>query len=141
MIRRNNHPLLEMLFLQHHLEEVEAMEESKVEEEEGVLAEVIFTAPIVIKMVTLKVIAFKRKEIPLIQILRKEEGENSQTLFLTCNKLEACDDFTWYLDSGCSNHMYGNKKLFVKLDENVKGTTSFGNDNEGDVMGKCTIAK
>ena len=24
----------------------------------------------------------------------KEEGENSQTLFLTCNKLEYCDDFT-----------------------------------------------
>jgi hypothetical protein len=46
----------------------------------------------------------------------KEEGENSQTLFLTCNKLEACDDFTWYLDIGCSNHMSGNKKLFVKLD-------------------------
>jgi hypothetical protein len=36
--------------------------------------------------------------------------------------------------------MIGNKKLFVKLDENVKGTISFGNDNEGDVMGKCTIS-
>ena len=28
----------------------------------------------------------------------------------------------------------------MKLDENVKGTVSFGNDNEGDVMGKGTIS-
>ena len=28
----------------------------------------------------------------------------------------------------------------MKLDENVKGTVSFGNDNEGDVMGKCIIS-
>ena len=32
--------------------------------------------------------------------------------------------------------MTGNKKMFVKLEENVKGTFSFGNDNKGDVMGK-----
>ena len=66
MIRRNNHPLLEMIFLQHHSKEVEVVEESEVEvveveEEAAVLAEEIFTAPIVIKMVTLKAIAFKRK--------------------------------------------------------------------------------
>ena len=66
----------------------------------------------------------------------QQESENSQNVFLTCNKLEDCDDFTWYLDSACSNHMTRNTKLFVKLDENVKGTVSFGNDNEGDVMGK-----
>ena len=83
---------------------------------------------------------FQKKRDTSHSNFRKEEGENSQTLFLTCNKLEGCDDFTWYLDSGCSNHMNGNKKLFLKLDENVKGTVSFGNDNEGDVMGKCTIA-
>ena len=40
----------------------------------------------------------------------KEKGENYQALFLTCNKLEDCDDFPWYLDSGCSNHMTRNKK-------------------------------
>ena len=62
-----------MIFLQHHSEEVEVVEESEVEvaevkEETTVLAEVIFTAPILIKMVTLKDISFKIKEIPLIQI-------------------------------------------------------------------------
>ena len=53
--------------------EVEVMVESEVEEEAAVLAEVIFTAPIVIKMVTLKVIAFKRKEIPLSQISTRKK--------------------------------------------------------------------
>jgi hypothetical protein len=36
--------------------------------------------------------------------------------------------------------MTRNKKLFVKLDENVKWTISFGNDNEGYIMGKSTIS-
>ena len=49
------------------------VEVAEVEEEATVLAEVIFTAPIVIKMVTLKAIAFKRKEIPLIQISEKKK--------------------------------------------------------------------
>jgi hypothetical protein len=70
----------------------------------------------------------------------KEEGETSQTLFLTTNCLQAKDDLAWYLDSGCSNHMTGNKSLFVKLDESVKGKVNFGNDNETDIMGKGTLA-
>ena len=30
--------------------------------------------------------------------------------------------------------------MFVNLGENVKGMVIFGNDNEGYVMGKCTIS-
>jgi hypothetical protein len=31
----------------------------------------------------------------------------------------------WYLDTGCSNHMTGNKKWFVKLDYSVKRSIRF----------------
>jgi hypothetical protein len=83
---------------------------------------------------------FKKKRDTSQANFSKEEGEISQTLFLTSNFLEAKHDFTWYLDSGCSNHMTGNKIQFVKLDESVKGKVNFGNDKEVDIMGKGTLA-
>ena len=66
MIRRKTHPLFEMIFLQHNSEEVDVVEElevevGEVEEKIAILVEVIFSSTIVIKMVTLKVISFKRK--------------------------------------------------------------------------------
>jgi hypothetical protein len=68
----------------------------------------------------------------------KNEGEKSQTLFLTCNSFDAKHDFVWYLDSGFSNHMRGNKNMFLKLDESVKRRVNFGNDNKTEVRGKGT---
>ena len=50
----------------------------------------------------LEIHCFQKKRDTSHSNLNKEEGENFQTLFLTCNKLEDCDDFTWYLDSCCS---------------------------------------
>ena len=86
MIRRNTHPLFEMIFLQHNSEEVEVVEESKievaeVEEKIAILLEVIFSPPIVIKMVTSKVIPFKRKEITLIQISARKKVKNLKLCF------------------------------------------------------------
>jgi len=36
--------------------------------------------------------------------------------------------------------MIGNKNMLVKLYVNVTGKVNFGNDNQADVMGKCTLA-
>jgi len=42
----------------------------------------------------------------------------------------------WYLDSGCSNHMTGNKCLFSNLNENFRENVKLGNNSSIRVMGK-----
>ena len=46
----------------------------------------------------------------------------------------------WLVDSGCSNHMTRCKGLFKMLDESMKLTVKFRDDNEMKVEGKGTVA-
>ncbi|CAL9007315.1 unnamed protein product [Prunus brigantina] len=46
---------------------------------------------------------------------------------------------TWYLDSGCSNHMSGSKKLFSNMDESFRDNVKLGNNSSLRVMGKGDI--
>jgi len=45
----------------------------------------------------------------------------------------------WFLDSGCSNHMSGNKEWFSNFDEGFRHTVKLGKDNKMNVMGKCCV--
>jgi len=45
----------------------------------------------------------------------------------------------WILDSGCSNHMSGNKDWFSELDKNFRHTVKLGNDTRIAVMGKGSV--
>ena len=45
----------------------------------------------------------------------------------------------WYVDSGFSTHMTGDRKKFVSLKEKKDGTVSFGNDGSSNVIGLGTI--
>lgn len=40
----------------------------------------------------------------------------------------------WYIDSGCSNHMTGNKNLFTTLDEGHRSSVELGNSARMMVM-------
>ncbi|XP_074290249.1 uncharacterized protein LOC141616980 [Silene latifolia] len=42
----------------------------------------------------------------------------------------------WYLDSGCNNHMYGDKKAFSELDESYRDVVKFGDNTSINVIGK-----
>ncbi|GJV64547.1 putative RNA-directed DNA polymerase [Tanacetum coccineum] len=45
----------------------------------------------------------------------------------------------WFLDSGCSNHMCGNKERFVDLDESFSNTVKLGNNTRMTVEGKGSM--
>ena len=41
----------------------------------------------------------------------------------------------WYLDSGCSRHMTGDKEQFNKLDAKDGGHITFGDNAKGKIIG------
>lgn len=45
----------------------------------------------------------------------------------------------WFLDSGCSNHMSGNKKWFIDFDEQFRHSVKLGNNSRMPVMGRENI--
>ncbi|CAN1339431.1 Retrovirus-related Pol polyprotein from transposon TNT 1-94 [Linum perenne] len=47
----------------------------------------------------------------------------------------------WYLDSGCSNHMTGDKRNFSFLEEKQGGKVTFGDNNKSRIMGKGIVGK
>jgi len=42
----------------------------------------------------------------------------------------------WYIDSGCSKHMNGDKNKFLSLKESKSGNVTFGNAAPGKIRGK-----
>ena len=46
---------------------------------------------------------------------------------------------TWYLDSGCSNHITGKLNLFSGLDNSVKTDVTLGNNVQVTILGKGTV--
>ena len=53
---------------------------------------------------------------------------------------EEKNEYIWFLDSGCSNHMTGNISMFSMLDGNLKSQVTLGTDSKVSVMGKCRVS-
>jgi hypothetical protein len=45
----------------------------------------------------------------------------------------------WFLDSGCSNHMIGQKEWFFNFDDKYKDSVKLGDDSRMSVMGKGSV--
>jgi len=46
---------------------------------------------------------------------------------------------TWYLDNGVINHIYGDKDMFMELDESIKGNITFAYHSKASIKRKDTI--
>uniref|UniRef100_A0A251VGU8 Putative zinc finger, CCHC-type n=1 Tax=Helianthus annuus TaxID=4232 RepID=A0A251VGU8_HELAN len=75
-------------------------------------------------------------------LLHEEEPEdgNDETLFMIFNVEEITKEDCWYLDSGCSNHITGNKDLFILLNESEKKEVRTGDDKRLNVLGSGDVA-
>ncbi|KAL5779001.1 hypothetical protein ACOSQ2_009738 [Xanthoceras sorbifolium] len=71
--------------------------------------------------------------------LNKERGEMSNFtekqeevvfLLMACHAKEENHRNMWYLDTGCTNHMCGEKFAFSKLDELFRNTVKFGDNSQ-----------
>ena len=55
---------------------------------------------------------------------------NNYVCYTTLTVLKVRDTYLWYLDSGCSRHIIGNKVLFKTLFEGKIGTFTFGDESK-----------
>ena len=45
----------------------------------------------------------------------------------------------WYLDSGCSKHMIGDKSKFLSISFKQEGHVTYGDNNKGRILGRGSI--
>ena len=65
--------------------------------------------------------------------------DNDYLCYTVLTVLKALDSCLWYLDSGCSRHMTGNKGLFKTLSEGKIGTVTFGDGSKSVIRGIGTV--
>ncbi|TXG72550.1 hypothetical protein EZV62_001129 [Acer yangbiense] len=69
-----------------------------------------------------------------------ELGEEEEMLLMSYVEMnEAKREDVWFLDSGCSNHMCGDKTFFCELNENFRQMVKLGNNSRMTVMGKGNV--
>ncbi|XP_024962791.1 uncharacterized protein LOC112502978 [Cynara cardunculus var. scolymus] len=72
--------------------------------------------------------------------MHKEDSHNDDTMFMMLSIQEPNLRNLWYLESGCSNHMIGNRELFLNLEESEKKDVKIGDDKKLSVHGSGDIA-
>ncbi|GAU36022.1 hypothetical protein TSUD_211600 [Trifolium subterraneum] len=65
--------------------------------------------------------------------------DEEETLLMARTNTDESKHETWFLDSGCSNHMVGNKDWLYELDESYRDTVKLGDDSKMNVMGKGNV--
>jgi hypothetical protein len=69
-------------------------------------------------------------------IIKQDQYSNEEfTLALKSKKKK----HGWYVDSGCSKHMRGDRDMFLTLRKERYGLVSFRNDDSAKIIGKCTF--
>ncbi|XP_052193895.1 uncharacterized protein LOC127802223 [Diospyros lotus] len=68
-----------------------------------------------------------------------EDKQDDGVLLMAYSGVDIESSFTWYLDTGASNHMCGRKEFFAELNEEFSGTITFGDLSQRSVKGKGKI--
>jgi hypothetical protein len=67
-------------------------------------------------------------------------NEHEEMLLMSFVEMsQATQGDLWFLDSGCSNHMSGNKAAFCEIDESFRETVKLGNNTKMSVLGKGRV--
>ena len=82
--------------------------------------------------VYLSLVAFVKYFLGLLGLIT---CDNNYLCYAALIALKECDSCLWYLDSGCSTHMTGNKGLFKTLFEGKIGTVTFGDGSKSVIRG------
>ncbi|XP_075636751.1 uncharacterized protein LOC142608987 [Castanea sativa] len=92
-----------------------------------------------------KLDSLKRKLQSSMNDVKKDEScfENQECSSHAClfvhTTLKVFNSCLWYLDSGCSRHIIGDKSLFKSLKKKENGYVTFGDRSHSQVLGKGTI--
>lgn len=68
-----------------------------------------------------------------------EEHDQEQCMFYATQDSIKEKGGSWYLDSGCSNHMAKDETIFKSIDESVKVKVRLGNGSVVESKGKGTV--
>jgi hypothetical protein len=69
-------------------------------------------------------------------IRKQDQYSNEECTVSLQDKQKKC---YWYVDSGCSKYMTGDRDKFLTLQEERDGSFSFGNDDSSKIIGKCIV--
>ena len=67
------------------------------------------------------------------------EDEEDHAVLMATTSNETPNNQTWYLDTGCTNHMCGQKELFADLDDSFRTKVKFGDGRFVPVIEKGRI--
>ena len=80
----------------------------------------------------MSLVAFVKSFLEYLDIITCDDN---YLCYIALIALKACNSCLWYLDSGCSRHMRGNKALFKTLFEGKIGTVTFGDGSKSVIRG------
>ena len=63
-----------------------------------------------------------------------------EVCFMMKSAFKVMDTCLWYLDSGCSRHMIGDKSLFKTFESKKGGNVTFGDGSKSQIKGKGIIS-
>lgn len=70
------------------------------------------------------------------KVTMEEQEDDELLLVTTCFAASNISSNLWLIDSGCTNHMTNDKKLFKELDKSIVSKVKIGNGDFIPVKGK-----